>query len=228
MGKSLKIATADAVLNANYLKENLDKTYLDIIKGLNEEQAKLALSTTKLSKTKQQQLLIDAGISSLSEEITLDKAQECIVNSELNDELKESIVKKMAEASASNVQADGSKVVSRENLKEIIATSELNKEEKEAILVNLGYGTSNIGLAATFKTLTAKIWGAVKALGYDKVDILAGGRRFRDIPKRRHRAPRKMTRNIQTRRSTTSSASFCASSWRREVWIVPATAALTR
>lgn len=157
----------EAISKLNSLDGNiaLDETYLDIIKGLNEEQAKLALSTTRLSKTKQQQLLIDAGLSSLSEEIAIDKAKECIINAELNDEIKESIIKKIAEAGASDVQADGSKVVSREKLKEIILTSELNEEEKEAILVNLGYSASNLGLAATFKKLALRVWGTIKAIG---------------------------------------------------------------
>lgn len=143
----------------------LDETYINIIKGLSEEQAKLALSTTQLSKAKQEEILIDAGYMASSKAVTYADLEQTLIKERLDDETKELILSKYREMNAETGQIVSTKVLTKEELKELLALEVLNEEQKEAILLELGLGTSNIGLAATFKKLALEIWGAVKAIG---------------------------------------------------------------
>ena len=143
----------------------LDNTYLEAIKGLSQEQAQLALSTTKLSQAKQNEILINAGYVASSKNITYADLEEILTKEKLDNELKESILLKYQEANAETGQIVTTKVLTQEEIKELLALEVLDEELKENLRLKLLNVGGNISLAGSFKLLTAKIWGAVKAIG---------------------------------------------------------------
>lgn len=162
-----KISNLDTWKNAatnKFSDVSLLQEYVSSIKGLNQEQALLALSTKKLSEEQKLQILTTAGLS--TEEKTLTAAQ---ISERLSKELNSKADAKQLLLSSGlitqkELESNATIKLTAKKLEEAVANGTLSASDAGVIAGAFGITGANFGAAISFSTLTSAIWMNIKAI----------------------------------------------------------------
>lgn len=129
---------------------------------MNEEQARLVLSTKLLSEEEKEQLLIRAQIIASEGELTAAKINDALASIGLTDAEKEHILTKLRVYEANTQTLISEKAITAEQLKEAIQTSALTTEQRQLLLSELGLDAANKKVAGSSKLVRQEM---TKTLG---------------------------------------------------------------
>lgn len=138
--------------------------YATSIKGLTLEQANLALSTTQLSATEKESVLVKAGLIAQTEALTATDAVYRLQQKLGNDLSAKDILISAGLVTQKEIE-DGTTIkLTADKLKEALATGSLSLENYKLIASTLGVEGANYGEAVSFEVLGLSIKKAAVAL----------------------------------------------------------------
>ena len=133
-------------------------------KGLNLQQAQLALSTRNLTQEQMNQVLVQAGLIASENKIKAELLQSALVQAGLSAEKQKAILIDLNLMNATTGEIYTTKACTKEKLLNMLATKGVTGANVEAILSILGLAGGNGVATISFKLLTASIWANIKAL----------------------------------------------------------------
>lgn len=138
--------------------------YATSIKGLTLEQANLALSTTQLSATEKESVLVKAGLIAQTEALTATDAVYRLQQKLGNKLNAEEILTRAGLVTQKEIE-DGTTIkLTADKLKEALATGNLSLENYKLIASTFGVEGANYGEAVSFEVLGVSIKKAAAAL----------------------------------------------------------------
>lgn len=120
------------------LKTDKLSEYTNQIKGLDVEQAKLALSTTSLTSAQRNQVLVEAGLIASSDKISAGLIKEALANTSLSKEEQKKLLKKLKLIDTETQEVIASKSVTKADLEETLSKKNVSKENQKVIMTSLG------------------------------------------------------------------------------------------
>ena len=131
--------------------------YATSIKGLTLEQANLALSTTQLSATEKERVLVEAGLIAQTETLTATDAVYRLQQKLGNDLSAKEILISAGLVTQKEIE-DGTTIkLTADKLKEALATGQLSLENYKLIASTFGVEGANYGEAVSFEVLGVSI-----------------------------------------------------------------------
>lgn len=123
------------------------------IKGLNIQQAQLALSFKHLTQEQMNQVLVQAGLIASEDKIQAELLQTALAQSALSEEQKKSILTKLKLINAETGEILVDKSCTKEKLLEVLATKGITGAKADEIVTTLGLTGSNAGLAISYEVV---------------------------------------------------------------------------
>lgn len=142
----------------------LVQQYANSLKGLNLQQAQLALSTKLLSDEQKEQILVQAGLKASEDAIQAELLQTTLEQKGLSVEKQRAILRELGLMDATTFELFAEKTCTKEKLKGKLAQELKNKTDERGILTTLGLGEANLFAAETFKLMGKQALMALKAL----------------------------------------------------------------
>lgn len=132
---------------------SLVQQYANSLKGLNLQQAQLALSTKILTDGQKEQILVQAGLKASEDAIQAELLQTTLEQKGLNVEKQRAILIELGLMDATTFELFAEKTCTKEKLEGALAQELKNKTDERGILTTLGFGKANLFTADTFKLL---------------------------------------------------------------------------
>ncbi len=159
------LSTAASGATHKFTDMALVQQYANSLKGLNLQQAQLALSTKLLSDEQKEQILVQAGLKASEDAIQAELLQTTLEQKGLSVEKQRAILIELGLMDATTFELFAEKTCTKEKLKGKLAQELKNKTDERGILTTLGLGEANLFTAETFKLMGAQIGKAALAMG---------------------------------------------------------------
>lgn len=153
----------------------LVQQYANSLKGLNLQQAQLALSTKMLSDNQKEQILVQAGLKASDDAIQAELLQTTLEQKGLSVEKQRAILIELGLMDATTFELFAEKTCTKEKLKGKLAQELKNKTDERGILTTLGLGEANLFTAETFKLMGEQALMALKAIATNPITWVIAG-----------------------------------------------------
>ena len=153
----------------------LVQQYADSLRGLNLQQAQLALSTKLLSDNQKEQILVKAGLKASEDFIQAELIQSALLQNEVNDETREAILYELELIDLKTKKLLVDKGCDAQTLKSVLTQKLKNKTDERGILTTLGLGEANLFTAETFKLMGKQALMALKAIATNPITWVIAG-----------------------------------------------------
>lgn len=143
------------------LKDTYLKKYVAQLKGLNLEQANLALSTQLLSNSQKEAILVEAGLVASKDKIKASLVESALAQNIDSEATRNAILKKLKLTQANSVLVASDKECTEVELRRILTESGIVGVEQERIVTATGVATAQTGEITSTNLLSL----AVEKLG---------------------------------------------------------------
>ena len=143
---------------------SLVQQYANSLKGLNLQQAQLALSSKILSEQQKEQILVQAGLKASEDAIQAELLQTTLAEAGLSAEKQKSILVELGLMSKETEELFTQKACTQADLEAVLAQELKNGADAKGIISALGLSGANAGLTVSFGTLTKAIWANIAAM----------------------------------------------------------------
>ena len=157
------LGVVDKIKGISFDPSNLDD-YVASLRGLSEIQARTALSYAGLDKAQKQQILNKLAETSATVTLTSAEATEALTRTLGSKAEAEALLVKSGLVTEEELLAGTTIEVTSAELANAVTTGNLTKEEEKKMASAIGMTGTNVGLAGSFKLLTASIWEATAAM----------------------------------------------------------------
>ncbi len=153
----------------------LVQQYANSLKGLNLQQAQLALSTKMLSDKQKEQILVQAGLKASENAIQAELLQTTLAEAGLDKVKQNAILTELGLMSRETGELFTQKACTKADLEAILAQELKNKTDERGILTTLGLGEANLFTAETFKLMGKQALMALKAIATNPITWVIAG-----------------------------------------------------
>lgn len=157
------------------LEQNVVNDLSSAIKGLDLQQAQLALSTKNLTKEQMNQVLVQAGIIASEDKIQAELVQSALAQSALSEETQKAILLDAGLAKKQTNEILLTQACTKEKLLEVLASKGVTGAQADEIISTLGLTSANSGLKISFDLLVASIKKTMVALATNPMTWVAIG-----------------------------------------------------
>lgn len=145
----------------NELKDTYLKKYAAQLKGLNLEQANLALSTQLLSNSQKEAILVEAGLVASKDKIKASLVESVLVQNVESEATRKAILNKLELTQANGVLIASDKECTEADLRRVLTEANIIGVEQERIVTATGVATAQTGEITSTNLLSL----AVEKLG---------------------------------------------------------------
>ena len=145
----------------NELKDTYLKKYAAQLKGLNLEQANLALSTQLLSNSQKEAILVEAGLVASKDKIKASLVESVLVQNVESEATRKAILNKLKLTQANGVLIASDKECTEADLRRVLTEANIIGVEQERIVTATGVATAQTGEITSTNLLSL----AVEKLG---------------------------------------------------------------
>ena len=145
----------------NELKDTYLKKYAAQLKGLNLEQANLALSTHLLSNSQKEAILVEAGLVASKDKIKASLVESVLVQNVESEATRKAILNKLELTQANGVLIASDKECTEADLRRVLTEANIIGVEQERIVTATGVATAQTGEITSTNLLSL----AVEKLG---------------------------------------------------------------
>lgn len=138
--------------------------YSTAIKGLSLEQAKLLLSTQKLSTARSKDILIEAGLIASENAVQAELLETTMLKAGIGKEERDEILRALNLIVLKNGEATAQGACTAADLKAVLAQKLKNSVDAEGIIAALGLTGANTTTSISFELLTKAIWANIAAM----------------------------------------------------------------
>lgn len=129
----------------NELKDTYLKKYAAQLKGLNLEQANLALSTQLLSNSQKEAILVEAGLVASKDKIKASLVESVLVQNVESEATRKAILNKLELTQANGVLIASDKECTEADLRRVLTEANIIGVEQERIVTATGVATAQTG-----------------------------------------------------------------------------------